>query len=53
MRKKEIFPYDIEPGAIMDFVDGKFMLVIKDSEWSSEEIRLLNLQADILSRCHP
>ena len=31
----------------MDFVDGKVMLVIKDSEWSSEEIRLLNRGAKL------
>lgn len=47
MRKKEIFPYEIEPGAIMDYVDDKFMLVIKDSEWSSEEVRLLDKGAKL------
>ena len=40
--KKEIFPYEVEMGTIMDYVDGRFMLVIKDEYWTDEELRLLN-----------
>ncbi len=41
MEQKEKFPYEIEDGAIMDFVDGKFMFVLKDHAWSEEEIKML------------
>ena len=40
--KKEIFPYEVEMGTIMDYVDGRFMLVIKDEYWTDEELRLLD-----------
>lgn len=41
MKKREKFAYDIEIGAVMDYVEDRFMLVIKDDEWTEEEIRLL------------
>jgi hypothetical protein len=41
MLKKEKFPYDLEMGAVMDFVDGRFMLVLKDEFWTDEEIAML------------
>ena len=41
MKTVEKFPYDVDFGAIMDYVDGRFMLVIKDESWSDEEIALL------------
>ncbi|MGN1277452.1 MAG: hypothetical protein ACI4UK_10725 [Floccifex sp.] len=39
--KKEIFPYEVDLGAIMDFVENRFMLVIKDEFWTEEELDLL------------
>ena len=30
------FPYDVDMGAIMDFVEDHFMLVIKDESWAEE-----------------
>lgn len=42
MKEKEKFPYEIEEGAIMDFVEDRFMLVLKDKVWTSEEIALLD-----------
>lgn len=41
MKQKEKFPYDIEEGAVMDFVEDRFMLVLKDEQWTDEEIGLL------------
>ncbi len=41
MKKREKFAYDIEIGAVMDYVEDRFILVIKDDEWTEEEIRLL------------
>lgn len=38
---KRKFAYEIENGAIMDFVDDRFMLVIKDDVWEPEEIKML------------
>lgn len=37
----ETFKYDIDMGAIMDFVEDRFMLVIKDEIWNQEELNLL------------
>ena len=42
MDKKDKFEYDIDFGAIMDYVENRFMLVIKDEEWTQEEIDMLN-----------
>ena len=42
MNKKEKFAYDIDFGAIMDYVENRFMLVIKDEDWTQEEIDMLN-----------
>lgn len=39
--KKEIFPYDVEIGTVMDYVENRFMLVIKDEYWTEEELNLL------------
>ena len=41
MEKREKFAYDIDFGAIMDYVENRFMLVIKDEEWTQEEIELI------------
>lgn len=41
MEKREKFKYDIDFGAIMDYVEDRFMLVIKDEEWTQEEIELI------------
>ncbi len=43
----EKFEYDVDFGAIMDFVEDHFMLVIKDEEWSDEELKLLNQPLDL------
>lgn len=40
MSKREKFPYDVEMGAQMDFADGRFMLVLKDEDWSEEELAM-------------
>lgn len=37
----EKFPYEIEEGAVMDYLDHRFVLVIKDDSWNDEQIRLL------------
>ena len=50
MEKKK-FEYDVDLGAIMDYVDDRFMLVIKDETWSEEEIKLLR-QGMILNFCY-
>lgn len=42
MNKKEVFPYEVDLGAIMDYVDDHFMLVIKDEFWTEEELKMLN-----------
>lgn len=39
--KKEVFPYPVEKGAVMDYVEDRFLLVIKEDAWSEEEIGLL------------
>lgn len=41
MKNREKFPYDIDFGAIMDFVENHFMLVIKDEEWTDEELKMI------------
>lgn len=45
MKKK--FEYDVDLGAIMDYVEDRFMLVIKDEEWNEEELALLNNPLDL------
>ena len=47
MNKKEKFAYDIDFGAIMDYVENRFMLVIKDEDWTQEEIDMLNSGIDL------
>lgn len=42
MKNREKFEYDIDFGAIMDYVENRFMLVIKDEDWTQEEIDMLN-----------
>ena len=46
--KKEIFPYQIEPGAIMDYVEDRFLLVIKDEDWNQDQLQLCKQPID----CH-
>ena len=46
-KKKEKFEYDIDLGAIMDYVENRFMLVIKDEDWTQEEIEMLNSGIDL------
>ena len=41
MNTREKFPYDLDLGAVMDFVEDHFMLVIKDEVWTEEELNLL------------
>ena len=41
MNTREKFPYDLELGAVMDFVEDHFMLVIKDEVWTEEELKML------------
>ena len=38
--KKEVFPYSVPEGAVMDFVEDRFLLVIKDEDWNEDQIRL-------------
>lgn len=45
--KNRKFEYDVDLGAIMDFVEDHFMLVIKDEKWSDEEINLLKQGAKL------
>ena len=47
MEKREKFEYDIDLGAIMDYVENRFMLVIKDEDWTQEEIDMLNSGIDL------
>lgn len=46
-RRMEKFKYDMDMGAIMDFVEDRFMLVIKDETWSEEELEMLKKQVDL------
>ncbi|MCF0105891.1 MAG: hypothetical protein HUJ53_03950 [Holdemanella sp.] len=46
-KRKEKFPYDIDLGAIMDYVKDHFILVIKDDFWTEEEIKLLQNPLDL------
>lgn len=39
-KKPEVFPYEVDEGSVTDFVDGRFVLVVKDSFWSDEELAL-------------
>ena len=41
MNNREKFPYDLDMGAVMDFVEDHFMLVIKDDVWTEEELTML------------
>lgn len=41
MNTREKFPYDLDMGAVMDYVDDHFMLVIKDDVWTDEELEML------------
>ena len=50
MNKKEKFVYDIDFGAIMDYVENRFMLVIKDEDWTQEEIDMLNRSSFLLHK---
>lgn len=47
MDKNEKFPYEIDNGAVVDFVDGRFLLAIKDDFWSDEEIALCRRPLDL------
>lgn len=38
MKKNEIFPWDLEIGCAMDYVDGSFLLVVKDDEWNDDQL---------------
>lgn len=49
--EKRKFEYDVEIGTIMDFVEDHFMLVIKDQEWSDEEVTLIKRGA-IINFCY-
>lgn len=41
------FPYDVDMGAIMDFVEDHFMLVIKDESWAEDELAMLKKPLDL------
>lgn len=41
MKTLEIFPYDLDNGSVVDFVEDRFLLAIKDDFWSDEEMELL------------
>ncbi|MBB5183502.1 hypothetical protein [Catenisphaera adipataccumulans] len=47
MNKKKKFAYDVELGAVMDYVEDHFMLVIKDEDWNEEELELLKAPIDL------
>lgn len=51
MEKRKKFAYEVEIGAVMDFVEDHFMLVIKDEEWSEEEVNLIK-QGARLNFCY-
>lgn len=37
----DIFPYELDNGSVVDYVDGRFLLALKDDFWSDEELALL------------
>ncbi|MEY8380268.1 hypothetical protein [Ileibacterium valens] len=46
-KKGDIFPYEVDEGSVTDFVDGHFVLVVKDQFWSDEEIELFRQPIDL------
>lgn len=51
MTDKAKFPYDIPEGAVMDYVNGCFLLVVKDDIWNQEEIDLLKTEPFTVHVC--
>lgn len=47
VNKGEIFPYEVEYGSVTDYVDGHFVLVVKDHFWSDEEIEMFKNPIDL------
>lgn len=39
LKKDDIFPYDMEDGIVIDYIDHKFIMVLKDSTWSEFEVK--------------
>ena len=51
MTEKMKFPYDIPEGAVMDYVDGRFVIAIKDDCWNEEELALLKQEPFVVTMC--
>ena len=50
--KHSIFPYDLkQDGILVDYVEGRFVMVVKDQSWSEFEIQALSKHR-ILSLIH-
>lgn len=39
LKKDDIFPFDMEEGIVIDYIDHKFIMVLKDSTWSEFELK--------------
>lgn len=44
----EVFPFEVDEGSVTDFVNGRFVLVVKDAFWSEEEIALFRQPMNLL-----
>lgn len=51
MTEKMKFPYDIPEGAVMDYVDGRFVVAVKDDCWNEEELALLKQEPFVVTMC--
>lgn len=38
MKKNEVFPWLMEEGTAMDYVNGQLLLVVKDDEWNENQL---------------
>lgn len=37
MKKNDILPWDLDEGAVMDFVDSEMLMILKDDEWNENQ----------------
>lgn len=39
MKKNDILPWDLEEGAVMDFVENQMLLILKDEDWNENQLQ--------------
>ncbi|WP_317300617.1 hypothetical protein [Allobaculum stercoricanis] len=39
MKKNDILPWDLEEGAVMDFVENQILLILKDEDWNENQLQ--------------